>query len=157
MGLRRREERMRVVLAVQPRELGLALQLYLDAEPGLFVVGTVTEATSLRALLQTALPDLVILDWELPGYAPVHLLAEARHLQRCPQIIVLGSDEGIRQEALAAGADAFVLSSDSPVDLMAAIRESRERYRAGAGRAAALGGVSSQAAASDQELEGTEE
>ena len=74
-GLGRSEERMQVVLAVQQRDLGLALQLYLDAEPGLFVAGTATEAASLRALLRTASPDLVILDRNLPGYAPIHLLA----------------------------------------------------------------------------------
>jgi DNA-binding NarL/FixJ family response regulator len=131
MGLRRREDRMQLMLAVQPLDLGLALQLYLDAEPGLFVVGTVTEAASLRALLRTAQPDLIILDWELPGYAPAHLLAEAKHLQRCPWIIVLGRDEGVRQEALDAGADAFVLSGDSAANLIAAIRESQEWYRGG--------------------------
>jgi len=131
---------MQLVLAVQPRDLALALQLYLDAEPGLFVVGTATEAASLRALLRTAHPDLVILDWDLPGYATIHLLAEAKRLQHCPQIIVLGRDEGVRQEALAAGADAFLLSGDSAVDLMAAIRESRERHRYGFGTAAGLRG-----------------
>ena len=134
-----REKRMQVVLAVQPRDLGLALQLYLDAEPGLLVVGTVTEAASLRALLRTAQPDLIILDWDLPGYAAIHLLAEIKRLRSSPQVIVLGRDKGVRQEALAAGADAFVLSGDSPVDLMAAIRESRARNRGCTGTAAVLG------------------
>ena len=128
---------MRVVLAVQHNDLGLALQLYLDAVPGLFVVGTATETASLWALLRTADPDLVILEWDLPGYyAPNHLLVKARQVQRCPTIIVLGRGEGVRQESLAAGADAFVLSGDSPVDLMAAIRESQARYRDGAATAA---------------------
>jgi DNA-binding NarL/FixJ family response regulator len=128
------EEQMQVVLAVQQRDLGLAVQLYLDAEPGLFVVGTATEAASLRALLRTASPDLVILDWDLPGYAPIYLLGEVKRLQCSPQVIVLGRDEGIRQEVLAAGADAFVVSGDSSDNLMAAIRESRERYRGGTRR-----------------------
>ena len=152
-----REKRMQVVLAVQPRDLGLALQLYLDAEPGLLVVGTVTEAASLRALLRTAQPDLIILDWDLPGYAAIHLLAEIKRLRSSPQVIVLGGDKGVRQEALAAGADAFVLSGDSPVDLMAAIRESRERQRDDIGTAAALRGGTPQAAARGQILDGTEE
>jgi DNA-binding NarL/FixJ family response regulator len=121
---------MQVVLAVQHRDLGLALQLYLDGEPDLFVVGTVTEAASLRALLWTADPDLVILDWDLPGYAPIPLLAEAKRPSPSPQIIVLGSDEGIRQQALAAGADAFALSGDLPGELLAAIRQSYARHRA---------------------------
>ena len=152
-----KEKRMQVVLAVQQRDLGLALQLYLDAEPGLFVVGTATEAASLRALLRTASPDLVILDWDLPGYAPFHLLGEVKRIRCSTQVIVLGSDEGVRQESLAAGADAFVVSGDSPADLMAAIRESRERQREDTGTAAAPGGSTERAAASGQQLEGTEE
>ena len=141
---------MRVVLAVQHSDLGLALQLYLDAEPGLSVVGTATEAASLRALLWTADPDLVILEWDLPGYAPVQLLAEVKRVRSSSQIIVLGDDEGVRQEALAGGADAFVVRGDSPVNLLATIRHSRERHRAGAGTAAALRGGAPQAAASGQ-------
>jgi DNA-binding NarL/FixJ family response regulator len=167
-----KEERMQVVLAVQQRDLGLALQLYLDAEPGLFVVGTATEAASLRALLWTASPDLVILEWDLPGYAPVQLLAEIKRPGPSPQIIVLGSDEGMRQEALAAGADAFALSGDLPDDLWAAIRQSHARHRADTGTpqavedsgtsgqgpaAAALRGGPPQSAASGQVFEGTEE
>ncbi len=125
---------MQVVLAAQHRDLQLALQLYLDAEPGLFVVGTVTEAASLRALLRTAYPDLVLLDWDLPGYAPIPLLAEIKRPRPSPQVIVLGRDEGARQEALAAGADAFVVSGDTPSDLMAAIRQSRARHAAACGQ-----------------------
>jgi DNA-binding NarL/FixJ family response regulator len=147
---------MRVVLAVQHGDLALALLLYLDAEPGLSVVGTATEAASLRALLHTTYPDLVILDWDLPGYAPVQLLAEIKRGRRCPQVIVLGGDNGVRQEALAAGADAFALSGDSAVDLMAAIRESRERHRERIRTEAVRLSGTPQAAASGQKPEGTE-
>lgn len=171
---------MRVVLASQDRNLRLALQLYLDAEPGLLVVGAVGEAASLRGLLQSSRPDLVILDWGLPGYALIPLLAEAKRPSPSPQIIVLGSDEGIRQQALAAGADAFVLSGDLPGELLAAIRQSYARHRADTGTpkaaedsgtsgqacpgpqargpaAAALRAGTPQAAASGQVFEGTEE
>ncbi len=147
---------MRVVLAIHHRDLGLALQLCFDAEPDLYVVGTATEAASLRSLVWTAHPDLVILDWDLPGYALIPLLAEVKRPRPSPQIIVLGSDEGVRQEALDAGADAFVLSGDLPGDLMAAIRQSRARHRAGTGTAAALRGGTAQAAVSGSDLEGTE-
>ena len=130
---------MRIVLAVQQGDLGLALQLYLDAEPGLFVVGTATEAASLRALLRTAGPDLVILDWDLPGYAPIHLLGEVKRLRCSPQVIVLGRDGDVRREALAAGAEAFVLLGDPPGDLMETIRRSQAWHREGTGTAAIPG------------------
>lgn len=147
---------MRVVLAVQHRDLGLALQLYLDAEPGASVVGTATEAASLRALLRTAYPDLIILDWNLPGYASIQLLAEVKRVRSSPQIIVLGDDQGVRQAALAAGADALVVRGDLPADLMAAIRESRARHRERT-VAAALRSSALLAAAGGEIPEGTEE
>ena len=148
---------MRIVLASAQSDLRLALEILLREELGTDVVGTVSEAASLRSLLQSSLPDLLILDWDLPGYTPIQLRAEARQLRRCPQVIVLGRDEGVRQEALAAGADAFVLSCDPPVVLIAAILQSRARHRVGAESAAVLGGGTPQAAASGQILEGTKE
>jgi DNA-binding NarL/FixJ family response regulator len=120
---------MQVVLGIENGDLRLALQLYLDEEPGLFIVGAATEAASLRALLHTASPDLLILGWDLPGYPTVSLLAEVRRLEEPPQVIVLGSDEGARQTALAAGADAYVLIGDLPVDLTSNVRQARMRHR----------------------------
>ena len=164
---------MKIVLASAQLDLRLALEILLREEPGTDIVGTASEAASLRGLLQSSRPDLVILDWDLPGYyAPIPLLAEIKRPRRSPQIIVLGSDEGNRQEALAAGADAFVLSGDLPGDLLAAIRQSHARHKADTGTpqagedsgtsgqepaAAALRSGPPQDAASGQVLEGTEE
>jgi DNA-binding NarL/FixJ family response regulator len=163
---------MRIVLASAQLDLRLALEIWLREEPGTDIAGTASEAASLRGLLQSSRPDLVILDWDLPGYyAPIPLLAEVKRSKPSPQIIVLGSDECVRQEALTAGADAFVLLGDLPGDLSAAIRQSHARYRAGTGTpqavedsgtsgqgpaAAALRGGTAQAAVSGSDLEGTE-
>jgi len=81
---------MRVVLAIQHRDLGLALQLCLDAEPTCSW-WHVTEAASLRALLWTAHPDLVILDWDLPGYAFIPLLAEVKRAGPLPRSLCLAA------------------------------------------------------------------
>ena len=81
---------MRTLLAIEQRDLRLALELYLDQEPGVIVVGTASEAASLRALLRTARPDLLLLDWDLPGYAPPNLLMEAKRLSSPPHVILLG-------------------------------------------------------------------
>ena len=163
---------MRTVLASAQFDLRLALEILLREEPGTDIVGTASEAASLRGMLQSSRPDLLILDWDLPGYALIPLLAEVKRPRPSPQVIVLGSDEGVRQEALAAGADAFVWSGDLPGDLTAAIRQSRARYRADTGTpqaaedsgtsgqgpaAAVLRGGTAQAAASGQVFEGTEE
>ena len=129
---------MKIVLASAHLDFRLALGILLREEPGADVVGTASEAASVRSLLRSSRPDLVILDWDLPGNSPILLLAEAKRDRCNSQVIVLGRDEGVRQEALAAGADAFVVSGDMPGDLMAAIRESQARYQDGTATAAVL-------------------
>jgi DNA-binding NarL/FixJ family response regulator len=116
---------MRILLATEQPELRIALVLYLSEEPGMTVIGTASEAASLRALLMTARPELVLLDWALPGHPPASLVAEAKSLDPHSQVIVLGKDLDVKQAALAAGADAFVLKGDPPGLLLAAIRQAR--------------------------------
>lgn len=141
---------MRIVLASAQFDLRLALEILLREEPGTDIVGTASEAASVKSLLQSCRPDLVLLDWDLPGnHTPIQLLAEARTLRPRPQVIVLGRDEAVRQEALAAGTDAFVSSGDLPCDLMDAIRQSRARHRNDSG--------SSQATARGPVFDGTKE
>lgn len=140
---------MKILLASAQFDLRLALEVLLREEPGIEIVGSAGEVASVRSLLQSSRPDLVILDWDLPGhYAPNHLLAEAKKIRNCPTMIVFGCNEGVRSGALAAGADAFVSCGDLPDDLIETIRQSRERRRGGAETAAALPGGASQAAAS---------
>jgi DNA-binding NarL/FixJ family response regulator len=118
---------MRVLVAAKESDLRLAIELYLDEEPGVTIVGTASEAPSLRALVRTTRPDLVLLDWELPGHAPTSLLAEIRKNECPPQIIVLGKEVELKPTILAADADAFVLKGDPPRQLSDAIRQARLR------------------------------
>ena len=116
---------MHVLVATEQADLRLAIELYISEEPGVHIVGTASEAASLRAMLQTSCPELVLLDWELPGHPPASLLAEARRLDPRPQVIILGKDLAAKQAALAAGADAFVLKGHPPRHLLTAIWQCR--------------------------------
>ena len=118
---------MQVVLAVPDRRLRLALELFLDEEPGLQLVGTTAEAAGARALVETLSPDALIMSWSLPGCAPDTLLAELKQRQASLDVIVLGGDEAARSFALAAGASAFVMSWDPPSDLTDALRWTASR------------------------------
>jgi DNA-binding NarL/FixJ family response regulator len=124
------EFRMDILVATKQADLRLAIELYIGEEPGMHIVGTASNAASLRALLQASRPELVLLDWELPGHPPASLLAEARSLNPRPQVIVLSQDYNAKQAALAAGADVFVLKGDSPRQLLTAIRQCRSQRAA---------------------------
>jgi DNA-binding NarL/FixJ family response regulator len=118
---------MDIVLASQKHDLRLALELLLREEPGAYVVGTASHAEALLALIRTACPDLVLLDWDLPGQPLTEVLAQVRSADYVPKIIVLSQDVDAEEWALAAGADAFVVKGDPPKQLLAAFRQVRSQ------------------------------
>src|SRR5512138_247030 len=105
---------MNVVLAMRHAQARLALELALSEEPGVTVVGSASETEGLLALARTARPDLVVLEWGLPGRPAPDVLAEALALGGPLRFLVLGRDAGIKLPALRAGACAFVLVGDPP-------------------------------------------
>jgi len=113
---------MHILLADDQPKTRYALRLLLEREPDLDVVGEAAEAETLLAQLETLQPDVVLLDWELPGLAVIGGLPALRTV--CPQlaIIALSGRLEAHQVALAAGADAFVSKSKPPSQLLATLR-----------------------------------
>ena len=114
---------MRTVLAIGDSDLLLALQLLLNEEPRVNIVGTTSELEGLLSLIETTGPDLVLLDWELPGRPLKELLAEALSYQKPPRIIVIGNNVIAKESALQSGADSFVVIGEQPEKLLAAVRQ----------------------------------
>jgi two-component system response regulator DesR len=120
------QSNVHVVIAIGNPSLRLALELLLSEEPGVEVVGTTSETEGLLALVRTAQPDLVVLDWQLPGRPISDLLSLLQSAEERPKLIVLNGDARVRQRALRAGADAFVTVGDSPNHLLDVFRGLRE-------------------------------
>ena len=117
---------MDILLATAHTDLRLSLELLLDQEPGVKIVGTASETAGLRALVLTTQPDIVLADWDLPGNGVVGLLADMHDAtQPHPSFIILSSQASAEQEVLAAGAVAFVFKGDSPENLLEAFRRVR--------------------------------
>lgn len=116
---------MNILLATRHTDARLALELLLSEEPGICIVGTASEPEGLLALIRTTQPDLVVLDWSLPGRPAPTILAEAQRVASQLRFLVLGQDGGMRQRALDVGAHAFVLIGDPPEQLLAALRQVR--------------------------------
>jgi len=128
---------MRIFLADDQAKVCSALRLLLEQEPGLSVVGEAAEAKDLLAQVQRTRPDLVLLDWELPGLrvpsastsltgseisSGQRLLAALHSLSCRLKVIALSGHVEAREEALAAGADAFVSKGDPPERLLITLR-----------------------------------
>lgn len=118
---------MRVLLADDQTKVRSALRLLLEQEPGLSVVGEAAEAEGLLTQVEATQPDLVLLDWELPGLQTADRLSTLRTL--CPRlkVIALSGKPEARRAALTAGADTFVSKGDPPERLLAAVNDCRHR------------------------------
>lgn len=101
-----------------------ALGLMLGGQADIEVVGEATDGQEALTLVRTAAPDVVLMDIRMPRVngleATRRVLAEAKP----PHVIVLttfGADEYV-VDALAAGADGFLLKDTPPPEIVAAIR-----------------------------------
>lgn len=113
---------MRILLAVGDTDLRLSLELMLSEEPGIRIAGSVTDASGLLALVNSSCPDLVLLDWELPGGSIEAVLGELHAFDCQPKCIVLGRRHSSQDLAVRAGADIYLTRGDPPEQLLGAIR-----------------------------------
>jgi DNA-binding NarL/FixJ family response regulator len=85
------------------------------------VVGEAAEVGDLLAEVEATAPDLVLLDWELPGLRRNGALSTLRRVCSGLCVIALSGRPEARHEALAAGVDAFVSKGDPPARLLETI------------------------------------
>ena len=98
------------------------LRILLEQQPGWRVVGEVEDVQALLESVRCGCPDLVLLDWELPGMPAQELLTIIRHA--CPHlwILFMSGNYELRQAAFQAGADVFAYKADPPEKLLGLIR-----------------------------------
>ena len=109
------------ILLADDEKVRLALRVLLEQQAGLIVVGEASNAQDLVTQTGAKRPNLVLLDWTLPGLHDNGTLRTLR--QTCPDtsVIVLSGRPEAQKPALAAGANAFVSKVDPPERLLAAI------------------------------------
>ena len=112
---------MRILLADGRPKVRFALRALLTRQTAPHVLHEATDAQDLLTLAEVSCPDLILLDWELPGLAPSELIPALR--RACPNaaVIALSGKVSARREALAAGVDAFVSKGDPPERLLSTI------------------------------------
>jgi DNA-binding NarL/FixJ family response regulator len=117
---------MRILLADDQPSVLSAIGLLLEQQPESSVVDEVTNAQELLDHAINLCPDMVLMDWQLPGSTPEKLLATLRTL--CPNlfIIVLDSIPHTRQAALNAGANEFVSKNEPPECLLSVIKSYKD-------------------------------
>lgn len=114
---------MKILLADDQLTLATALHIRLEQLPAFQLVGVVKNSRQLTTELQRGIPDVLLIDCELPGLRDDQerwaLIKKLQKENRQMRIIALSSRLEARQKALAAGVDAFVSKSDPPDQLFA--------------------------------------
>jgi DNA-binding NarL/FixJ family response regulator len=121
---------LRVVVADNGISVNDSLTALLSEFDGVSVLGCVQEPAKVLALVQTAQPDVVILDLQTEPGTTLQTLKQIKQ-PRAPVVIVLSDYDlpPLRQAALAAGADHFLNKSTESGRLLkvlqALVRKSR--------------------------------
>ena len=85
---------------------------------------------SLATQIKEFRPDLIMLDWELPGRPAAALLLALQRVDHPPRVIVLSARPEMEQNARNVGADGFVCKGDSPDRLLQVFRNLLQESKA---------------------------
>ena len=109
---------MRVVIADRQASVRYALKVLLLRKKLMEIVGEAQNMASLMEQMLQREPDLILLDWELPGMTGLSSIAVLRDLNPGLTIIAMSGLPGVRQEALAAGVNGFIQKTEPPDRLL---------------------------------------
>src|SRR5215210_1150607 len=115
---------LRILIAEDEEPLTLLLRYNLEAEG--YAVDSVARGDEAELRLREAVPDLVLLDWMLPGLSGIELCRRIRlrrETERLPVIMLTArGEEGDRVRGLATGADDYISKPFSVPELLARVR-----------------------------------
>ncbi len=121
---------LRIFVADPDRDTRLGLQMLLEHEPGMQVVGIAIRSEGLMGQVGAAQPDIVLLDWQLVASAPVDFIRNLHSIESQPFIIVLHIQPETQRKAAATGADAFFCKDGPPDQLLISLHNlKRERLQ----------------------------
>lgn len=103
-----------IFLAEGEKHVRDALRLMLEHQSNFAIVGEASTAEITLAQVCQLPPDVILLDWNLPGLHPQRLFSALR--QCCPETLILATSVKPEQESIAMifGADAFLLKQLPP-------------------------------------------
>ena len=114
----------RVLIVEDEEPLTLLLRYNLEAEG--YEVDSVARGDEAEIRLREQVPDLVLLDWMLPGLSGIELcrrIRARRETERLPIIMLTArGEEGDRVRGLATGADDYIVKPFSVPELLARVR-----------------------------------
>lgn len=120
-------DRISVLIADDRPRSRSGLKALLSTWPEVEVVGTAKDGEEAVALAGALLPDVVLMDVRMPVLDGLEATRRIRRFDKDVGVVVLTLYGSHRNEALAAGANAFLLKGCHSEELRAAIRTARRR------------------------------
>lgn len=114
---------MKIGIADPQTRVRFSLRILLEQQSGYTVVGEAADCEELLGLLRTGCPDLLLMDWDLPGTPATNLLGLLREQYPLMQIITMSGRQEVGLASLKAGADGFASKTESPEKLLNLIRD----------------------------------
>ena len=114
---------MRIVLVDDHVLLREGLRLRLQHEPGYVIVGEAGDATEAYEVVAKTLPDIVLMDLNLPGESGLDVTERIRATWPQIRVLVLTGEvtDAMAHGALRAGAAGFLRKSEASAELVRAI------------------------------------
>jgi DNA-binding NarL/FixJ family response regulator len=116
---------IRIVIADDHALVLEGVRAVLAAEPGLRVLATATDGERMLDAVRRLRPDVALIDVRMPYMDGLACLRAIRAECLPVRVVILSAadDSSALQEAIEAGADGYALKTDSPSQMVAAIRQ----------------------------------
>ncbi|NJN94134.1 MAG: response regulator transcription factor [Anaerolineales bacterium] len=119
-----RSEDIRVLLANNCPLILAGIRAIVLTNTDVIIMGEVADGTEAQRLSQELVPDVLLLDLEMPGPSPLEIVTHLR--QQCPAIKIMaltdGNDEAAIREVVAAGVAGCLLETEPPEIVVQALR-----------------------------------
>jgi len=112
---------MRILLADDNPDIRSALALLLETRLNVQIVGESDCMENLLTGVRRFHPDIVLLEWELPGLPRTNRVAGLKALLAPLKVVVTSSRMEIAQQARDAQADAYLCTCEQPEHVVEAV------------------------------------
>jgi DNA-binding NarL/FixJ family response regulator len=116
----------RILIVDDNQSFRKGMQALLEIQPDMSVCGTAQDGRQALELIDQVLPDLVLLDAQMPGLSGVEVAHQIKGRWPGTRVILMTMYPDYRSKAMEAGADAFLIKGIPPEDILAVIRGIRE-------------------------------